>query len=287
MSDPAIADRGQETLPDIESTRASSIRSVVVSELILLPLSLAALLGIWVGVIAVFDLHPFFAKSPASVWGWMFTDENAAEHRELLRSELWVTLRDTLVGYVTGTVLGAGLAVAFYVNRTLKAAVTPWVIFLQSVPLIVFMAIVVLVIGRGLLAVVFVGGLITFFPTFIYTSAGLASAPAESCDVIRSYGGSEYTILWRVRIAYGLPFLFAAAKLAVPNALGGAILVEFLATGEGLGYLLTAFQAFPDSYNVLWANVVAITTLAVGIYVVVSIAENILTRRFGTRNRRT
>jgi ABC-type nitrate/sulfonate/bicarbonate transport system permease component len=70
-------------------------------------------------------------------------------------------------------------------------------------------------------------------------------------------------------------------RIAAPLALVGALLAEWLATGQGLGYGLLNAAAASD-YNGLWARVVLITLYSTVIYQLVGIAEGLVMRRFGS-----
>jgi ABC-type nitrate/sulfonate/bicarbonate transport system permease component len=82
--------------------------------------------------------------------------------------------------------------------------------------------------------------LVVFFPTLVNMVIGLRSAPVATRDLIRSFGGSRLDIIGQIDLRYSLPAFFASARIAVPSALGGAMLAEWLATARGLGNLLIA-----------------------------------------------
>ena len=120
----------------------------------------------------------------------------------------------------------------------IEQAVMPSAIVLRSIPMVAMAPLIALVFGRGLLGVTVVVGLVTFFPTLVHLIAGLRSAPRRACDMIAPVGGSRFTVARKVRLPYALPALFASARIAVPAAIGGATLAEWLSTGTGMGNLL-------------------------------------------------
>jgi ABC-type nitrate/sulfonate/bicarbonate transport system permease component len=64
---------------------------------------------------------------------------------------------------------------------------------------------------------------------------GLRPASRQSADLARAYGGGTWTVARKVMLPSSLPALFASARIAVPGAVVGAMLTEWLATGQGLG----------------------------------------------------
>ena len=71
-----------------------------------------------------------------------------------------------------------------------------------------------------------------------------------------------------------LPYLFAAAKLAVPRALLGVMIAEWLATGGGLGGLLNRSRGYLD-YGMIWSVAFVSVVLSIALYQLVAVAEAI------------
>jgi ABC-type nitrate/sulfonate/bicarbonate transport system permease component len=120
---------------------------------------------------------------------------------------------------------------------------------------------------------------VVFFPTLVNVTIGLRSAPRQTCDLVSSLGGNRWTIMGRVQLLYALPALFASARIAVPAALGGATLAEWLATGKGLGSLLVISYS-NSAFNSLWSAAVLIVAVSVLVYTAISMAEQWIGRRF-------
>jgi sulfonate transport system permease protein len=253
----------------------------VASSLAFFAASIGLALMIWYALILVFDLNSFFAKTPLDVWNYMFEHPEAVAHRAEILDALGTTLIHSGVGYIVGTAVAVAVAAAMAMWPTLERAAMPSAIVIRSIPIVAMAPLIALVFGRGLLGVTVVVGLVTFFPTLVHLIAGLRSAPERACDVIASYGGSRFTIGQKVRFPYALPALFAAARIAVPAAIGGATLAEWLSTGTGMGNLLVlSFSA--SRFGTLWAASVVIVGLSVAFYAAISVLEAAVLRRYGT-----
>ena len=74
---------------------------------------------------------------------------------------------------------------------------------------------------------------------------GLQLVPRAAFDLTRVYGASWLQELYMVAIPSALPYVFAATRLAVPRALLGVMIAEWLATGVGLGNLLNPVEGVP------------------------------------------
>ncbi|HTT88571.1 MAG TPA: ABC transporter permease subunit [Acidimicrobiales bacterium] len=245
-----------------------------------LALSVAAALVCWVGFIKVFNLNSYFAKTPADVWDYLFQGSSAAADRQQLWAALLTTLRDASLGYAAGTLLAVVAAMAVVSNRTVEAAFMPVAVVLRSVPLVAMTPLIALAFGRGLLSVTVIAGIVTFFPTLVYVVSGLRSPPLESVLLMRAYDASNRATLFKLRLPSALPSLFSSAKIAAPGAMLGAVLAEWLSTGQGLGYLMLEAST-TSAFAQLWSGVVLITVVSAVIYAFVGLVEGPVLRRFG------
>jgi ABC-type nitrate/sulfonate/bicarbonate transport system permease component len=89
-----------------------------------------------------------------------------------------------------------------------------------------------------------------------------------------------WTTLVRLRLPSAVPNVCAAARVAVPSAMFGAIVAEWLATGDGLGYLMITAASGAGGYSQLWASVVVTTLFTMAAYAAVGVVEGICLGRF-------
>lgn len=243
--------------------------------------SVVIVIAMWWGTLLAFDLDPYFAKSPADVLAYLTTDADAAGHRATIMDGLWITLRDAGVGYAIGTLVACLVAVLVVASRTIDRAIMPAAVVMRSVPLVAMTPLLALVFGRGLLGVTVIVSLVTFFPTLVGVAAALRAAPALACDVVLSMGGSTALVTRKVRVMYALPAVFASARIALPGAIAGATLAEWLATGEGLGSMLVRDFA-ASRFGALWSETVVVLAVSVLLYAVVGLLERPVVARYGS-----
>jgi sulfonate transport system permease protein len=240
---------------------------------------LMVVLVLWWGGIAALGLSPFFAKGPQDVMATLITDSDAAATRSLLAQAMGETLILLLPGYLAGLVVGAGCAVLFSQMTVVAGVVMPLAIALRSVPIVTTAPLVVLLLGRGATGTITLVAIMVFFPTLVACLHGLRQAPGQVMDVFDSYGASALQRLVRVRIPAMLPALFAAARMAVPAAVLAVTVVEWLATGLGIGTLMARAASVSD-YNLLWSAVALVATLSAVGYAAVGAVETRVLRRY-------
>ncbi len=245
-------------------------------------LSAAVIVGAWYAALAAFHLDPYFAKTPTDVFRYAFTDADAGPNRATLGHSLITTLRDAALGYLVGTAVALAVSISFVLSGTLQRSLLPLVVGLRSVPLVAMTPLITLLFGNGLSAVTAIGAIVTFFPTVVYLVAAMRGAPTAALDLIHACGGGRFNALRRVQLPAAVPALFAAARVAAPASFVGALLAEWLATGQGLGSLMVTSIA-SSSFDQLWAAVVLTTLVSAVFYAAVSGVEGHVVARFSDR----
>jgi ABC-type nitrate/sulfonate/bicarbonate transport system permease component len=156
----------------------------------------------------------------------------------------------------------------------------PIAMLLRSVPLIAMAPIIILIFGREQLSVAVMGAIVVLFPALVNIVFGLRSAPPAMFDLVHVYGGSKLDALRTVAFPSSLPSFFAALKISVPGAITGALLVEWLATGQGIGYAIVSAigRARPSE---VWTYVALITIVSIVLYNIVALLEESVLAKYG------
>lgn len=241
--------------------------------------SILVVAGIWWAFLKIFHVDPFVGRTPANILGAMTTGPDAAENRQLLFDAFGITLRDAFFGLAAGMIVATLCAVSFNLLRSIEHTVMPVAMVLQSVPLVALTPLLALLFGRGLVTTTIIAGIVTFFPALVNVNLALRNAPGSSMDLMRAYGASTATTLKKVQIPCALPAIFASLRIAAPLALIGALLAEWLATAEGLGYLM--LQSMVNfNLDLLWAAGALVTFFSIVLYNVISSVEGAVLARY-------
>ncbi|BDQ00472.1 ABC transporter permease subunit [Aquiluna sp. KACHI24] len=250
-------------------------------------LSLAVVLLLWVVGLWALDVTPYIGKGPVEVFTWLFLDQDSSEHLGLVTSALSQTMVDSAIGFSFGLFFATFIALLFNLSRGFEQALMPIAMLLRSVPLIAMAPILILIFGRQQVTVAVMGAIVVLFPALVNIVFGLGSASAAMVDVATVYGANKLSAIRYVAFPASLPSFFAAVKISVPGAITGALLVEWLATGQGIGYAIISAVGRAKT-NEVWAYVVVITLVSIIIYNLVGLLESLVLSRFGqsTRKRR-
>jgi ABC-type nitrate/sulfonate/bicarbonate transport system permease component len=248
-------------------------------------LTIVIVVALWQAVISFTSVSPYVAKGPVQVFEFLFLDGDepgsAAANRAGLSPLVVQTLQDAALGFVVGMLLAIVMAVLFSLSRAIEAGVMPLALLLRSVPLVAIAPVIILITGRGTTAsVAVIVSIVVLFPALAAILFGLSRASQESLDLVHVYGGGRLTGLRKVSVPGATPSLFAAARVSVPGAVTGALLAEWLSTGQGIGGMIQKFSA-SARFDDLWASVAIITIITLVLYNLVQVAETAVLARMG------
>ncbi|WP_366555780.1 ABC transporter permease [Aquibaculum sediminis] len=213
--------------------------------------------------------------------------EVAPDSRRSLVYHSWVTLSSTLLGFVTGSLLGILLAVGIVYVKALEKSLMPWVIASQTIPILAIAPMVVVVLGsiglRGLIPKAIISTYLSFFPVTIGMVKGLRSPDPLQLDLMRTYSASRWQTFWKLRWPSSVPFLFTSLKVGIAISLVGAIVGE-LPTGAqaGLGARLLAGSYYGQTVQI-WSALFTAAFIAALLVALVSLVERLVLKRMGVK----
>jgi NitT/TauT family transport system permease protein len=211
----------------------------------------------------------YLVPTPGQVW-----DKITGEWSSLMYHS-YVTLYETVIGFVLASVLGLATAVLIAYSRTMDKALYPIVLFAQVIPKIAIAPLLVVWFGNGLTPKIMLAVLIAFFPVVVSGVAGLRSTDPELLELSATMGASRWQTFRKIRLPNALPHLMAGEKVAVTLAVVGAVVGEFVGASEGLGYTLLLANGNLDS-ALLFAALFLMSLIGILLFVVVEVVEALL-----------
>jgi ABC-type nitrate/sulfonate/bicarbonate transport system permease component len=153
-----------------------------------------------------------------------------------------VTLRGAVIGFVWGNVLAIGVALIVLLVPALEGVATQVAVISYCMPLTAVGPIILVVFG-GRAPTIFLAGISVFFTTLVGALLGLKAADRTALDLVTAYGGGRVKRMTKVQLIAALPATLSALKIAAPAAMLGAIIGEYLGgVDSGLGVVITAAQ---------------------------------------------
>ncbi|HLI11742.1 MAG TPA: ABC transporter permease [Alphaproteobacteria bacterium] len=199
-------------------------------------------LGVWEAAVRLFDIPAFILPAPSRAILALYRGAVSGVYLH----NLWVTLAETLLGFLVGSVAAFILGTAVAVSRSVEYFLYPYIVMFQSMPKVALAPLIIVWFGLGLASKVVSAALVAFFPLLVNTIAGLRSADEDRVSLMRSLAASEGQIFWMLRLPSALPFIMAGLEVAMVLSLIGAIVAEFVGAESGLGMLIQSMNFTMD-----------------------------------------
>jgi len=191
-----------------------------------------ALLVFWELLVRLTKIPAFILPPPADLWTALINK------LPILGTHAMITFIEAFGGFALSILLGVTFAISVVYSRHLQNTIYPLIVILYAMPKSAFAPLMVIWIGYGLFSKIAIAFLVAFFPVVVNTVVGLKEVEPELLELARINRGSQMDIFRKIRLPNSLPYMFAGIKVAIVLSVTGAIVAEFVAANEGLGYLV-------------------------------------------------
>ena len=216
-----------------------------------------ALLALWELLVEAVHVPAFILPPPRALYS-AFTAKYF-----ILGHHAMITFLEAVGGFTLSFVLGVGFAVSVVYSRHLQNTIYPLIVILYAMPKSAFAPLMVIWVGYGLFSKIAIAFLVAFFPIVVNTVVGLKEVEPELLELARINRGSQWDVFKKIRLPNSLPYMFAGIKVALVLSVTGAIVAEFVAANEGLGYLvLQANYSLDTAFALVILLILALLSLA-------------------------
>jgi NitT/TauT family transport system permease protein len=213
------------------------------------------LAALWEWAVDIFAIKPYLLPALSSVLRSLW------HNRMMLLEQALVTGGEIVLGYAAAVIGGVLMALAIFTWPLAYRMFYPVLVVFQGLPKIALAPLMIVWVGYGTSSKVLMAFLFAFFPVMITTLGGLAGTPEHLVEHFRAIRASPWTMFRRLRLPAALPSIMDGCKTAMPLAVIGAIVGEFVGSQRGLGYLILESNAQART-DLLFAALVAISLLA-------------------------
>jgi NitT/TauT family transport system permease protein len=211
---------------------------------------------------------PFFFGEPLKVftriWDWFVSGD--------IYRHLWVTLVETMLAFLIGTVSGIAIGIWLALAPTASAIFDPYIKALNAMPRVILAPIFFVWFGLGMASKVALGVTLVFFIVFFNVYQGVREVSPVVLANARMLGASERQLLRYVYLPSAMSWVFASLHNSVGLAFVGAVVGEYLGSAEGVGYLIHQAEGVFD-INTVFAGILVLTAFALILDLIVSLAE--------------
>ena len=135
------------------------------------PLIYVALLALWELLAHLLKVPTWILPAPSTIF------EAVVKWAPELAHNTWVTLRETVIGFMLAIILSLPLAILISLNSLARRLLYPILLGLQSVPKVAVAPLVILWFGLSEWPKIIVVVLVCFFPILVNMVAGLEAVP--------------------------------------------------------------------------------------------------------------
>jgi NitT/TauT family transport system permease protein len=210
----------------------------------------------------------FFFGEPLRVlgriWNW-FASGDIYRH-------LWVTLVETMLAFLVGTVLGLATGLWLALTPFASALLDPYIKALNSMPRVILAPIFTVWFGLGIASKVALGVTLVFFIVFFNVYQGVREVSPVVLANAKMLGATPRQLLRFVYLPSAMSWVFASLHNSVGLAFVGAVVGEYLGSAEGVGYLILQAEGVFD-INTVFAGILVLTAFALVLDGAVSLIE--------------
>src|ERR671939_1315135 len=210
----------------------------------------------------------FFFGEPVKVfertWDWFASGT--------IYAHLWVTLLETVLAFLIGTILGLAVGLWLALSPTASALLDPYIKALNSMPCVILAPIFAVWFGLGIWSKVALGVTLVFFIVFFNVYQGVKEVSPVVLNNAVMLGASRRQLLRHVYLPSATSWVFSSLHTSVGMAFVGAVVGEYLGSAQGVGYLILQAEGSFD-INTVMAGILVLTTFALALDAAVGAVE--------------
>jgi len=227
--------------------------------------------------VRAFHVPVFLLPRPTAVLATLASDART------LTTAVGSTTAAALAGFAASAVLGVLGAGVLSSSRIARRALYPYTVVFQTVPIIAIAPLLIRWFEPGFQSVAICAFVVSVFPVITNTLTGLLSTDPALADLFRLYGARRRDVMFRLRLPFALPSLFAGLRVAAGLAVIGTVVSELLVgeigQGEGLGIVIIRGVRYGRS-DLVFAAVLLTSLLGLTLFGAVNLVGHLLLRRW-------
>ncbi|MEZ2311516.1 ABC transporter permease [Paraburkholderia sp. RCC_158] len=221
-------------------------------------------------------IDPFFFSMPSLIFqqivDWFV---NGTSQGPLL-VQVWVTLEETFLGFLIGSVGGIVCGVVLGRNKLLSDVFGLYIQIANSIPRVVLGSVFVIALGLGMASKVALAVVMVFFVVFGNAFQGVREADRYMIANAQILGASKRQLTTSVVIPSALSWILASLHVSFGFALVGAVVGEFLGSKQGIGLLISTAQGAFNASGVFAAMIVLAVVALTADYLLTTLEKRLL-----------
>jgi NitT/TauT family transport system permease protein len=215
-------------------------------------------------------IDKFFFGQPSGIWNQLVIWVQNGTAQGPLVEQIFVTLEETVLGFLIGVFLGIVFGVLLGRNALLADIAGPYIKALNAMPRVVLGSIFIIALGFDIWSKVALAVVLVFFVVFFNAFQGVREVDRDLLANSAILGASSRQQFQHVILPSALSWIIASLHTSLGFALVGAIVGEYLGARKGIGLMIATAQGTFNA-NGVYAAMLILAVVAV-------IAEALMTR---------
>lgn len=149
-----------------------------------------------------------------------------------------VTIYETIIGFLSGTILGTLVAILLWWSNFAAKVLDPYLVVLNALPKTALGPIILVWVGGTTGSIIVMALLLSIIVTILNVYQSFKSCDEDKIKLLKTFGATKVQILKKVVFPSSIPEIISTLKINVGLSLVGVIVGEFLVSKAGLGYLI-------------------------------------------------
>ncbi|HEY9109135.1 MAG TPA: ABC transporter permease [Roseateles sp.] len=174
-------------------------------------------------------------------------------------TNIGISVRRILLGFLVATVLGVGLGVVIGRYRTVRALTMPALEVFRPIPAIAWVPMSIMLWPDNEVSIVFITFLGAFFPILLNAVHGVEAIDPVLLRAARTLGAGEASLLRHVVLPGALPHIFTGLAVGMGVAWVSLIAAEMISGQFGIGYFTW------EAYSLISYAEIALGMITIGV----------------------
>ena len=221
-------------------------------------------------------IDPFFYSMPTEIFWRLVTWVREGTSLGSLWYQIWVTMEEAILGFLTGSIAGILVGIALGRNKFAADVFSIYIKVLNAIPRIVLAPIFIMAFGLGMGSKIAVAFVMVFFVVFANAFQGVREADKAMIANAQILGAKPWDVTRAVILPSALSWIFASLHVSFGFAIVGAVVGELLGSRFGIGQLIAIAQGSFDAAGVFGGMVVLLIVALVADYLMTQLERRIV-----------
>jgi NitT/TauT family transport system permease protein len=218
-------------------------------------------IGSWELTTRIGIVDKFFFGQPSGIFDQLHTWVTEGTALGPLWLQVVVTMEETILGFLVGSVLGIIFGVLLGRNRLLSDVLSPYIKAANSIPRVVLGALFAISLGLDIRSKIATAAVLVFFVVFFNAFQGVREVDRNLVANARILGANSRRLTTEIVIPSAMSWIVASLHISFGLALVGAVVGELFGATQGVGQLIYNAEHNFDA-NGVFAGMLLLATVA-------------------------